>query len=106
LPQKRQNSDKENEMKIAIAAAMSALFLSTAAYAEEAYPAYTKDKSAWWVSAIFLGPVVALDAVGRSVEVTGKDQGAFKPLRKATAGIAKHAASGPCGLPAVGTVCK
>lgn len=93
-------------MKIAIAAGISALFLATAAHAEEAYPAYTKDKDAWWVSALFLGPVTALDAVGRAIEVTGKDQGAFKPLHGATAGIVGHAASGPCGLPAVGSVCK
>lgn len=93
-------------MKIAIAAGISALFLATAAHAEEAYPAYTKDKDAWWVSALFLGPVTALDAVGRAIEVTGKDQGAFEPLHKATAGIAKNSAEGPCGLPAVGTVCK
>lgn len=93
-------------MKNLIATAFAVLFLSTAAYAEDAYPAYTKDKSAWWVSAIFLGPVVALDAVGRAIEVTGKDEGAFKPLHKATAGIAKNAVGGLCGVPAVGTVCK
>ena len=93
-------------MKLAIATAISALFISTAAFADEAYPAYTKDKSAWWVSAIFLGPVAGLDAVGRAIEVTCKDSGAFQPLHKATAGIAKNAAEGPCGLPAVGSVCK
>lgn len=93
-------------MKTALATAFTILFFSTAANAGTAYPAYTKDKSAWWVSAIFLGPVVGLDAVGRTIEVTGKDQGAFKPLRAATSGIAKHAASGPCGLPAVGAACK
>lgn len=93
-------------MKNLIATAFAVLFVATAAHAEDAYPAYTKDKDAWWVSAIFLVPVAGLDAVGRAIEVTGKDQGAFKPLHKATAGIAKNAASGPCGLPAVGTVCK
>lgn len=93
-------------MKNLIAAAFALMFVATSAHAEDAYPAYTKDKSAWWVSAIFLGPVVGLDAVGRAIEVTGKDNGAFKPLHKATIGIAKHAASGVCGAPAVGTVCK
>lgn len=93
-------------MKNTLATAFALLFISATAHAGEAYPAYTKDKSAWWVSAIFLGPVAGLDAVGRVIEVTGKDQGAFKPLRAATNGIAKHAASGPCGLPAVGAVCK
>lgn len=91
-------------MKNLIAAAFAIMFVSSTAHA--AAPAYTKDKSAWWVSAIFLVPVAGLDAVGRAVEVTGKDQGAFKPLHEATVGIAKHAASGPCGLPAVGSVCK
>ena len=93
-------------MKNVIATAFAILFLTATAHAGDAYPAYTKDKSAWWVSAIFLGPVVGLDAVGRAVEVTGKDKGAFQPLHKATVGVAKHAASGPCGLPAVGSVCK
>jgi hypothetical protein len=93
-------------MKTAFATAFAVLFLTATAHAEEAYPAYTKDKSAWWVSAIFLGPVVGLDAVGRAIEVSGKDQGAFKPLHKATAGIAKSAAGGLCGAPAVGTICK
>ena len=59
-------------MKIAIAAGISALFLATAAHAEDAYPAYTKDKDAWWVSALFLAPVTALDAVGRAIEVTAR----------------------------------
>lgn len=93
-------------MKTAFATAFAILFLSTAANAGEAYPAYTKDKSAWWVSAIFLGPVVGLDAVGRAIEVTGKDKGAFKPLHSATTGILKHSATPVCGVPAVGMVCK
>lgn len=93
-------------MKTALATAFAILFFSATANAGTAYPAYTKDKSAWWVSAIFLGPVAGLDAVGRAIEVTGKDQGAFKPLHKATAGIAKHAADPVCGVPAVGMVCK
>jgi hypothetical protein len=88
-------------MKLAFAAAFAALFFSTSAYAD-AYPAYTKDKSAWWVSAIFVVPVAGLDAVGRSFELTGKDQGAFKPLHKATAGIAKHALQPVCGAAPVG----
>ena len=92
-------------MKNLIRSAFAVMFLSTAAHAD-AYPAYTKDKSAWWVSAIFIGPVAGLDAVGRAIEVTGKDKGAFQPLHKATAGIAKNAAEGLCGAPAVGTVCK
>lgn len=93
-------------MKTAFATAFSILFLTATAHAGDAYPAYTKDKSAWWVSAMFLGPVVGLDAVGRAVELTGKDQEAFKPLHKATVGIAKHAGTPVCGVPAVGTVCK
>lgn len=93
-------------MKTTFATAFAILFLSTAAHAGDAYPAYTKDKSAWWVSAMFLGPVVGLDAVGRAVEVTGKDQGAFQPLHKATGGIIKHSATPVCGVPAVGMVCK
>ena len=93
-------------MKNTLATAFALLFISATAHAGEAYPAYTKDKSAWWVSAIFLGPVAGLDAIGRAIEVTGKDSGAFQPLHKATAGIAKNAAEGPCGVPAVGSVCK
>ena len=93
-------------MKNTLATAFALLFISATAHAGEAYPAYTKDKSAWWVSAIFLGPVTGLDAVGRAIEVTGKDQDAFKPLHKATAGIAKNAVGGLCGAPAVGTICK
>ncbi len=92
-------------MKIAFAAAFAALFFSTSAFAD-ADPAYTKDKSAWWVSAIFVVPVVGFDVVGRAVELTGKDQGAFQPLHKSTGGIIKHAVSPVCGLPAVGMVCK
>ena len=88
-----------------IVATIALIATASVAHAD-AYPAYTKDKDAWWVSALFLGPVTALDAVGRAIEVTGKDQGAFEPLHKATAGIAKNSAEGPCGLPAVGTVCK
>lgn len=93
-------------MKTALYSAFAILFLTATANASTAYPAYTKDKSAWWVSAIFLGPVSGLDAVGRAIEVTGKDQGAFEPLHRATAGIAKNAAEGPCGVPGVGSVCK
>lgn len=93
-------------MKTALYSAFAILFLTATANASTAYPAYTKDKSAWWVSAIFLGPVVALDGVGRAIEVTGKDQGAFKPLHEATKGIAKNAAGGICIVPAVGTICK
>lgn len=99
-------------MKLTLATAISAIVLSTAAHAGEAYPAYTKDKSAWWVSAIFLVPVAGLDAVGRAIEVTGKDKGAFEPLHRATVGIAKNAAEGPCGVPGVkvipgtGSICK
>ena len=97
-------------MKNLIAAAFAIMFVSSAAHA--AAPAYTKDKSAWWVSAIFLGPVAGLDAIGRAIEVAGKDQGAFEPLHRATAGIAKNAAEGPCGVPGVryvpgtGSICK
>lgn len=93
-------------MKTALYSAFAILFLTATANASTAYPAYTKDKSAWWVSAIFLGPVVALDGVGRAVEVTGKDQGAFQPLHSATGGIIKHAATPACGLPAVRVICK
>lgn len=90
-----------------IITAVAALFvISTAAYAEDAYPAYTKDKSAWWVSTILLPPTLVLDGVGRAIEVSGKDQGAFKPLHRATEGIAKNALQGLCGAPAVGSVCK
>lgn len=92
-------------MKNLIATAFALMFLSTAAYAD-AYPAYTKDKSAWWVSVILLPPVVLLDTVGRAIELTGKDKGAFKPLHKATEGIAKNAAGGLCVVPAVGSSCK
>lgn len=88
-----------------IVSTIALIATATVAHAD-AYPAYTKDKSAWWVSAMFLGPVVGLDAVGRAVEVTGKDQGAFQPLHKATGGIIKHAATPVCGVPAVGMVCK
>lgn len=92
-------------MKNLFAAAFIVLFASTAAHAE-AYPAYTKDKSAWWVSAIFLGPVAAFDVVGRAADMTGKAGNTFQPLHKATKGIAKHTYEGVCGVPAVGTVCK
>jgi len=92
-------------MKIAFAAAFAALFFSTSAFAD-ADPAYTKDKSAWWVSAIFVVPVVGLDIVGRAVELTGKDQGAFQPLHSAAGGMIKHTATPVCGLPAIGMVCK
>ena len=92
-------------MKTVIATAFSILFLSTAAFADSD-PAYTKDKSAWWVSAIFVVPVVGFDVVGRAVELTGTDQGAFKPLHKSTGGIISHAATPVCGLPAVGMICK
>jgi hypothetical protein len=92
-------------MKFAFAAAFAALFFSTSALADSD-PSYTKDKSAWWVSAIFVVPVVGLDVVGRAVELTGTDQGAFKPLHKSTGGIISHAATPVCGLPAVGMLCK
>lgn len=93
-------------MKLAFAAAFAALFFSTSAYAD-AYPAYTKDKSAWWVSAIFVVPAAGLDAVGRAIELTGKDQEAFKPLHKATGGIVKHAAKPACGVSPIGmNLCK
>ena len=94
-----------------IVATIALIATASVAHAD-AYPAYTKDKSAWWVSAIFLGPVAGLDAVGRAIEVAGKDQGAFEPLHRATAGIAKNAAEGPCGVPGVsfvpgtGSICK
>ena len=52
-------------MKIAFAAAFAALFFSTSAFADSD-PAYTKDKSAWWVSAIFVVPVIGLDVIGRA----------------------------------------
>lgn len=93
-------------MKNLIATAFALMFVSVAAHAEDAYPAYTKDKSAWWVSAIFVAPVVGLDVVGRAIELTGKDEGAFQPLHKATGGIIQNAVSPVCGVPAVGTVCK
>lgn len=94
-----------------IVSTIALIATATVAHAD-AYPAYTKDKSAWWVSAMFLGPVVGLDAIGRAIEVTGKDQGVFEPLHRATAGIAKNAAEGPCGVPGVrsvpgtGSICK
>ena len=91
-------------MKNLFAAAFAILFVSSTAHA--AYPAYTKDKSAWWVSAIFLAPVAGLDAVGRAIEVTGKDKGAFVPLHKATKGIGKHAIEGICGAAVVVNPCK
>lgn len=92
-------------MKIAFAAAFAALFFSTSAFADTT-PAYTKDKSAWWVSAIFVAPVVGLDVVGRAIEVTGKDQGAFQPLHSAAGGMIAHTATPVCGVPAVGMLCK
>ena len=92
-------------MKFAFAAAFAALFFSTSAFADSD-PAYTKDKSAWWVSAIFVVPVIGLDVIGRAVELTGTDQGAFKPLHKSTGGIISHAATPVWVLPAVGMLCK
>jgi hypothetical protein len=58
------------------------------------------------VSAIFVVPVVGLDIVGRAIEVTGKDQGAFQPLHNSAGGIIQHTATPVCGLPAIGMVCK
>lgn len=92
-------------MKIAFAAAFAALFFSTSAFADTD-PAYTKDKSAWWVSAIFVVPVVGLDVVGRAVEVTGVDQGAFQPLHSSAGGMISHTATPVCGVPAIGMLCK
>lgn len=92
-------------MKNLIAAAFALMFLTGAAHASS-YPAYTKDKSAWWVSAMFLGPVLILDTAGRALEATGKASDSFNPLHAATAGIAKNAAGGLCVVPAVGTICK
>lgn len=92
-------------MKNLFAAAFIVLFASTAAHAE-AYPAYTKDKSAWWVSALFLVPVAGLDAIGRAADMTGKAGNTFAPLHKATKGIAKHAIEGICGAAVVVNPCK
>lgn len=93
-------------MKLTLAAAISLIAISTAANAGEAYPAYTKDKSAWWVSAMFLGPVVGLDAVGRTLSLSGKTGDTFKPLNAATKGIGKHALVGLCNSTVVVTPCK
>ena len=87
-------------------AIVALLFAATAAHADSTYPAYTKDKSAWWVSTIFVAPVVGLDVVGRAIELTGTDKGAFKPLHKATGGIIQHAVTPVCGVPAIGMLCK
>lgn len=86
--------------------AISAIVLSASAAYADAYPAYTKDKSAWWVSSIFLAPVTGLDAIGHAIELSGKGQGVFEPLHKATEGIAKNAAEGPCTVPVYGKICK
>lgn len=92
-------------MKNLIAVAFAVMFVSSTAHAA-AYPAYTKDKSAWWVSVILLPPVLALDGVGRAIDQTGKSGGSMKPLNNATKGIAKHAFEGLCGSAVVVNPCK
>lgn len=92
-------------MKNLIAAAFALMFVSSAAHAD-AYPAYTKDKGAWWVSAMLIVPVAALDAVGRAADATGKAGDTFVPLHKATKGIAENAIAGVCEIPGVSEHCK
>lgn len=91
-------------MKKLILAAFAFAAFSSVAHAED--PAYTSDKSAWWVSAIFAAPVIGLDAIGRSIELSGKGHGVFDPLHSSTKGIVKHAALGACGAAVVVDPCK